>query len=93
VKKYVLLLLLSLIIAPVTVSAANYLLGDRRDNWQTADRRVLWLGLVCDITAHDSSYYRPLRPELGASGVWLDVRSPSNWGFSRGTGRRLDKDA
>jgi hypothetical protein len=38
VKKYVVLLLLSLIIAPVTVSAANYLLGDRRVNWQTADR-------------------------------------------------------
>src|SRR5258705_1849881 len=38
VKKYVVLLLLSLIIAPVTVSAANYLLGDRRGNWQTADR-------------------------------------------------------
>src|SRR5947209_11619063 len=37
VKKYVLLLLL-LIIAPVTVSTANYLLGDRRGNWQTADR-------------------------------------------------------
>jgi hypothetical protein len=35
VKKYVVLLLLSLIIAPVTVSAANYLLGDRRGNWQT----------------------------------------------------------
>jgi hypothetical protein len=38
VKKYVVLLLLSLIMAPVTVSAANYLLGDRRGNWQTADR-------------------------------------------------------
>ena len=36
-KKYVLLLLL-LIIAPVMASAANYLLGDRRGNWQTADR-------------------------------------------------------
>jgi hypothetical protein len=38
VKKYVALLFLSLIIAPVTVCAANYLLGDRRGNWQTADR-------------------------------------------------------
>jgi hypothetical protein len=37
VKKYVLLLLV-LIIVPVVISAANYLLGDRRGNWQTADR-------------------------------------------------------
>jgi uncharacterized protein DUF3750 len=37
VKKYVLILFL-LIVAPVTVSAASYLLGDRRGNWQTADR-------------------------------------------------------
>jgi hypothetical protein len=37
VKKYVLLLVV-LIIVPVVISAANYLLGDRRGNWQTADR-------------------------------------------------------
>ncbi len=36
-KKYVLIFLL-LIIAPVSVSAANYLLRDDRGNWQTADR-------------------------------------------------------
>ena len=36
-KKYVLLLVV-LIIVPVVISAANYLLGDRRGNWQTADR-------------------------------------------------------
>ena len=40
VKKYVLLLLL-LIIAPVTVSAANYLLGDRRGNGKQRTVRAL----------------------------------------------------
>jgi hypothetical protein len=37
VKKYVFIFLF-LIIAPLLVSTANYLLGDRRGNWQTADR-------------------------------------------------------
>ena len=37
VKKFVLIFLL-LIIGPVTLSTVNYLLGDRRGNWQTADR-------------------------------------------------------
>jgi Protein of unknown function (DUF3750) len=37
VKRYVFILLL-LIIAPLLVSTASYLLGDRRGNWQTADR-------------------------------------------------------
>jgi len=32
------LIFLLLLVGPIAVSAANYLLGDRRDNWQTADR-------------------------------------------------------
>ena len=36
-KKYVFIFLL-LIIAPLLMSTANYLLGDRRGNWQMADR-------------------------------------------------------
>jgi hypothetical protein len=36
-KKFVLIFLL-LLVGPIAVSAANYLVGDRRDNWQTADR-------------------------------------------------------
>ena len=36
-KKYV-LIFLCMIVAPLLVSAANYFLGDRRGNWQTADR-------------------------------------------------------
>ena len=39
-EKYVLILLLP-IVAPVSVSAANALLGDRRGNWQTADAQAL----------------------------------------------------
>jgi len=37
VKKYVFVFLL-LVIAPLVISTLNYLLGDRRGNWQTADR-------------------------------------------------------
>jgi hypothetical protein len=37
VKKSVLVFVL-LIAVPLAISACNYLLGDRRDNWQTADR-------------------------------------------------------
>jgi hypothetical protein len=36
-KKFVLIFLL-LLVGPIALSAANYLLGDRRENWQTADR-------------------------------------------------------
>ncbi len=55
-KKYVVLLLLSLIIAPVTVSAANYLLGDRRGNWQTADRSSA--GLLPNASEHSDALIR-----------------------------------
>ena len=55
-KKYVVLLLLSLIIAPVTVSAANYLLGDRRGNWQTADR--FSAGLLPNASEHPDALIR-----------------------------------
>ena len=55
-KKIVVLLLLSLIIAPVTVSAANYLLGDRRGNWQTADRSSA--GLLPTASGHPDALIR-----------------------------------
>ena len=32
------LIFLLLLVGPIALSAANYLLGDRRENWQTADR-------------------------------------------------------
>jgi hypothetical protein len=37
VKRYIFILVM-LVLVPLAVSAAKYLLGDRRDNWQTADR-------------------------------------------------------
>jgi hypothetical protein len=52
----VVLLLLSLIIAPVTVSTANYLLGDRRGNWQTADRSSA--GLLPIASEHPDALIR-----------------------------------
>jgi hypothetical protein len=32
------LIFLLLLLGPIAVSTANYLLGDRRENWQIADR-------------------------------------------------------
>jgi hypothetical protein len=55
VKRYVLILLL-LIVAPVIASAANYLLGDRRGNWQTADRSSA--GLLPKAPEHPDALIR-----------------------------------
>jgi len=55
VKKYVLIFLL-LIIGPVSVSAANYFLGDARGNWQTADRSSA--GLLPKASAHPDALIR-----------------------------------
>jgi hypothetical protein len=54
-KKYVLLFLL-LLFVPITVSAANYLRGDRRDNWQTADRSSA--GLLPKASEHEDALIR-----------------------------------
>lgn len=55
VKKYVFIFLL-LIIAPLLVSTANYLLGDRRGNWQTADRSSA--GLLPAASEHPDALIR-----------------------------------
>jgi hypothetical protein len=55
VKKSVLIFLL-LIIAPVSVSAANYFLGNARGNWQTADRSSA--GLLPKPSAHPDALIR-----------------------------------
>lgn len=54
-KKYVYILLL-LIAAPILVSTANYLLGDRRGNWQTADRSSA--GLLPPPSEHSDALIR-----------------------------------
>jgi hypothetical protein len=53
--KYVVLSLL-LILGPVIISAANYLVGERRGNWQTADRSSA--GLLPDATEHPDALIR-----------------------------------
>ena len=55
VKKYVLVFLL-LVIVPVSISAASYLLGDDRGNWQTADRSSA--GLLPKASAHPEALIR-----------------------------------
>jgi hypothetical protein len=59
VKKYVFVFLLP-IITPLTFSTANYFLGDRRGNWQTADRSSA--GLLPKASEHASrnSILKPL---------------------------------
>ena len=54
-KKSVLIFLL-LIIAPLLVSTANYLRGDRRGNWQTADRSSA--GLLPAASEHPEALIR-----------------------------------
>jgi hypothetical protein len=55
VKKYVFLFLL-LVIAPLVISTLNYLLSDRRGNWQTADRSSV--GLLPDASEHPDALIR-----------------------------------
>jgi hypothetical protein len=55
VKKYVFLFLL-LVIAPLVISTLNYLLSDRRGNWQTADRSSA--GLLADAAEHPGALIR-----------------------------------
>jgi uncharacterized protein DUF3750 len=55
VKKSV-LIFISLIVVPLAVSTFNYLLGDRRDNWQTADRSSA--GLLPKASEHPDAVIR-----------------------------------
>ena len=50
------LIFLLLLIGPIAVSTANYLLGDRRENWQTADRSSA--GLLPKPTDHPDALIR-----------------------------------
>jgi uncharacterized protein DUF3750 len=53
--KYLIVFLL-LIIGPVVISAANYFLGERRGNWQTADRSSA--GLLPNASEHPDALIR-----------------------------------
>jgi hypothetical protein len=54
-KKFVLIFLL-LLVGPIAVSGANHLVGDRRENWQTADRSSA--GLLPKPTDHSGALIR-----------------------------------
>jgi hypothetical protein len=54
--KKAVLLLLSLLFVPIAVSAANYLRGDRRENWQMADRSSA--GLLPKPSEHEDALIR-----------------------------------
>jgi hypothetical protein len=51
-----LIILLFLLVAPITASAAKYLLGDRSVNWQTADRSSA--GLLPSAAGHPEAMVR-----------------------------------
>ncbi len=53
--KYLILFLL-LVLGPVVISAANYLLGERRGNWQTADRSSA--GLLPNVSERPDALIR-----------------------------------
>jgi Protein of unknown function (DUF3750) len=53
--KYLIVFLL-LIVGPVVISAANYLIGERRGNWQTADRSSA--GLLPKASEHPDALIR-----------------------------------
>jgi hypothetical protein len=55
VKKYLVIFLL-LVLVPMAVSAVKYLLGDRRENWQTADRSSA--GLLPNASEHADAVIR-----------------------------------
>ena len=85
-KKYVLILLL-LIVAPVTVSAANYLLGDRQGNWQTADRSSA--GLLPKALEHPDAVIRVYAARtvrwrgIFAVHTWIVVKERGQSRYSR----------
>jgi hypothetical protein len=55
VKKHVLIFLL-LLLVPLSISTVNYLAGDRRANWQTADRSSA--GILPQASAHPDAVIR-----------------------------------
>jgi hypothetical protein len=86
VKKYVLIFLL-LIFAPVTVSFVNYLLGDRRENWQTADRSSA--GLLPKASDHPDALVRVFAARtvrwrgIFAVHTWIVVKERGANNYSR----------
>ncbi len=84
--KYVIVFLL-LIIGPVIISAANYLLGERRGNWQTADRSSG--GLLPKAPEHPAALIRVYAARtvrwrgIFAVHSWIIVKERSASGYTR----------
>ena len=85
-KKFVLIFLL-LIIGPVAVSAVNYLLGDRRGNWQIADRSSA--GLLPKPSDHPDALIRVYAARtvrwrgIFAVHTWIVVKERGSPRYSR----------
>ncbi len=86
VKKYVFLFLL-LIITPLMFSTANYLVGDRRGNWQTADRSSA--GLLPKAGDHPDALIRVYAARtvrwrgIFAVHTWIVVKEGAGSRYSR----------
>jgi hypothetical protein len=86
VKKSVLIFLL-LILAPLGVSIANYLAGDRRGNWQTADRSSA--GLLPKASEHPDALIRIFAARtvrwrgIFAVHTWIVVKERGGSRYSR----------
>jgi hypothetical protein len=80
VKKSVLIFLL-LILAPLGVSTANYLAGDRRGNWQTADRSSA--GLLPKASEHPDALIRVFAARTVR---WRGIFAVHSWIIVKGRG-------
>jgi hypothetical protein len=85
-KKFVLIFLL-LLVGPIAVSTANYLLGVRRDNWQTADRSSA--GLLPKPAEHPEALIRVFAARtvrwrgIFAVHTWIVVKERGAFRYSR----------
>ena len=85
-KKFVLIFLL-LLVGPIAVSTANYLLGVRRDNWQTADRSSA--GLLPKPAEHPEALIRVFAARtvrwrgIFAVHTWIVVKERGSARYSR----------
>jgi Protein of unknown function (DUF3750) len=85
-KKFVLIFLL-LLLGPIALSSANYLLGDRRDNWQTADRSSA--GLLPEPADHVDALIRVFAARtvrwrgIFAVHTWIVVKEKNAPRYSR----------
>ena len=97
--KYVIVFLL-LILGPVVISAANYILGERRDNWQSADRveRGTLAGRLLNIRMRSSGLMlcgRPAGADLAVHS-WILIKergapiTPATTGTAWGEPIRVD---